>query len=133
MLTTFTELLNIHNAFHQGQYQNVVDFDISSLSESNKLPARVLQLRAQIAQGRAKDVLSNIGKEAQNPDIKAIQALAQQVSGDKGAAVSAIKQLAESGGENATVQLVGGIVLQHAGKSDEALALLAKHQGSLEA
>ncbi|KJZ79552.1 hypothetical protein HIM_01021 [Hirsutella minnesotensis 3608] len=59
------ELINIHNHFHQGQFQQVVDFDTSSFSPDNELP--------------------------------------------------------------------GGIVLQAAGKSDEALALLSQHQSSLEA
>jgi coatomer protein complex subunit epsilon len=35
--------------------------------------------------------------------------------------------------DNATVQVLGGTVLQGLGKSEEALAVLAKHQGNLEA
>jgi hypothetical protein len=46
--------------------------------------------------------------------------------------VTDIEQLIESQSENATVQLIGGIVLQSAGKTEEALSLLSKHQGSLE-
>ena len=44
-----------------------------------------------------------------------------------------IEQLIERQSENAAVQLIGGIVLQGAGKTEEALSLLSKHQGSLEA
>lgn len=128
-----TELLNIHNAFHQGQYQTVLDFDTSSLSPENRTPARVLQLRAQIAAGQVKEVLASIGKEGNAPDFAAVKAFAQYSSGSTSSAVSEIETLAEADSENTTVQLLGGTVLQAAGKTEEALSLLSKHQGSLEA
>ncbi|RWA07982.1 hypothetical protein EKO27_g7128 [Xylaria grammica] len=109
------ELINIHNHFHQGQFQEVVDFDTSSLSSENEVPARVLVLRARIALGQAEDVL------------------ADSALGQTDDAAQAIEELAESAGDNQTVQVLGGIVLQAAGKSDEALALLSKHSGSLDA
>ncbi len=127
------ELLNIHNAFHQGQYQTVIDFDTSSLSSENKTPARVLQLRAQIAIGEAKDVLASIGKEGNAPDFAAVKLFAQYSLGSTSNAVSEIESLIEAESENTTVQLLGGTVLQAAGKTEEALSLLSKHQGSLEA
>ncbi|CAD6582061.1 MAG: hypothetical protein ASARMPREDX12_000740 [Alectoria sarmentosa] len=127
------ELLNIHNAFHQGQYQTVIDFDISSLSSENKTPARVLQLRAQIAVGQTKEVLASIGKEGKAPDFTAVKAFAQYSSGSTSAAVSEIENLVEVESENSAVQLLGGTVLQAAGKTEEALLLLSKHQGSLDA
>lgn len=127
------ELLNIHNACHQGQYQTVIDFDTSSLSTENKIPARVLQLRAQIAVGQAKDVLAHIGKEGKAPDFAAVKAFAQYSSGSTSNAVSEIGRLIETESENPTVQLLGGTVLQAAGQTEEALSLLSKHQGSLEA
>ena len=127
------ELLNIHNAFHQGQYQTVIDFNASSLSSENQIPARVLQLRAQIALGQAKEVVKNIGKEGNAPDIVAVKAFAQYSLGSTSNAVSEIMKLVETESENTTVQLLGGTVLHGAGKTDEAMSLLSKHQGSLEA
>ncbi|KZF19642.1 hypothetical protein L228DRAFT_241400 [Xylona heveae TC161] len=127
------QLLNIHNAFHQGQYQAVIDFDTSSLSPENALAARVLQLRAQIALGHAEDVLADIEGEDDEADLAAVKVVAQYAAGDHAGAVSAAQQLAASSADNATVQVLAGTVLQAAGKTDEALALLAKHQGSLEA
>jgi len=47
--------------------------------------------------------------------------------------VSEVERLVQSQSENPTVQVLGGIVLQGAGKTEEALSLLGKHQGSLEA
>lgn len=47
--------------------------------------------------------------------------------------MKAVEDLASSEGENAVVQVLGGLVLQGAGKSEEALALLGLHQGNLEA
>jgi coatomer protein complex subunit epsilon len=109
------ELINIHNHFHQGQYQEVVDFDTSSFSPENALPARILQLRARIALGQADDVAAEVKGEAE-PDLEA----------------KTIEKLVSSAADNVTVQVIGGTVLQAAGKSDEALALLSQHQASRE-
>ena len=129
----FIELLNIHNAFQQGQYQTVIDFDTSSLSIENKIPARVLQLRAQVASGHAKQVLTDVKKEGERPDFAAVRAFAQYSAGNTLAAVTEVEKLVEAQSENTSVQLLGGTVLQAAGKTEEALSLLSKHQGSLEA
>ena len=125
------ELINIHNHFHQGQYQQVVDFVTSALSPENALPARVLQLRARIALGQAEDVVADVQGES-DPELEAVGALATQALGDSDEAVKAIEKLTESASDNATVQVLGGIVLQAAGKSEEALALLSQHQGNCE-
>lgn len=123
------ELINIHNHFHQGQYQEVVDFDTSAFSPENALPARVLQLRARIALGQADDVIADVQGESE-PDLAAVGALAQQSLGRSDEAVKTIEELAAASGDNVTVQVVGGTVLQAAGKSDEAIALLSQHSGS---
>lgn len=127
------ELLNIHNHFHQGQFAEVVSYDTSSLSPENALPARVLQLRAQIALGEAKDVLADVASKTE-PELQAVAALAHQALGEEDKAVKIIEGLIEKdeGGENGTVQVVGGTVLQRAGKSEEALGLLGRHQGNRE-
>jgi coatomer subunit epsilon len=125
------ELINIHNHFYQGQYEEVVDFDTSALSPENALPARVLQLRARIALGQAGDVLAEVqGKK--EPELEVVGALAEQALGDSDAAVKKIQKLATSAADNATVQVVGGTVLQAAGNSEEALALLSQHSGNCE-
>lgn len=111
----------------------MINFDTSSFSAENKIPARVLQLRAQIARGEGEEVLANIKKEGDAPDFSAVKALAQYSLNQAAEAVKDIETLVESQSENATVQLLGGTVLQAAGKTDEALSLLGKHQGSLEA
>ena len=125
------ELINIHNHFHQGQYQEVVDFDVSSLSPENALPARVLQLRARLALGQAEDVLADVQGETDKPELAAVGALAELALGNADAAVEAVGALAAgAAADNATVQVLGGTVLQAAGKAEEALALLGRHQGS---
>lgn len=118
------ELINIHNHFHQGQYQEVIDFDTSAFSPENALPARVLQLRARVALGQAEDVAADVQGESE-PDLVAIGALAKQSLGQSDEAVKTIEELATSSAENVTVQVVGSTVLQAAGKSEEALALLS--------
>ncbi|KAE8440681.1 hypothetical protein EG329_006818 [Mollisiaceae sp. DMI_Dod_QoI] len=126
------ELLNLHNFFHQGQYQEAVDFDTAGLSPENKLPARVLSLRAQIALGQAEDVIADVQGE-QDVELVAIGALAELAAGNESKALKIAEQLASESADNATVQVLAGTVLQAAGKSEEALALLSQHQGNLEA
>ncbi|KAM3433232.1 hypothetical protein MY4824_004918 [Beauveria thailandica] len=126
------ELINIHNHFHQGQYQEVIDFNTSSFSPENELPARLLVLRARIALGQAQEVLADV-KGASEPELQAVSALAQQALGKTDAAVGVVEKLVASHADNVAVQIVGGTVLQAAGKSEEALALLSQHQGSLDA
>lgn len=125
------ELINIHNHFHQGQYQEVVDFDTSSFSPENELAARVLVLRARIALGQAQEVLSEVKGETE-PELLAVGALAECTLGKADSAAQMIEKLAASSADNVTVQVVGGTVLQAAGKPEEALALLSQHQGSCE-
>lgn len=127
------ELINLHNHFHQGQYQEAADFDTSTLSPENALAARVLQLRARAALGQAEDVLADVQGEAA-PELRAVAALAEQALGRTEEAVAAVEELVktEEGKNNATVLVLGGTVLQAAGRSEEALALLGQHQGSCE-
>lgn len=78
-------------------------------------------------------MLSSIKSEGNAPDFAAVEAFAQYSTGSSSEAISQIESLVETESENATVQLLGGTVLQDAGKTEEALNLLGKHQGSLEA
>lgn len=79
-------------------------------------------------------MLASIKKEGGHAaDFAAMKAFAQYSLGQTSEAMKMMESLAESESENATVQLLGGIVLQSAGKTEEALSLLSKHQGSLEA
>ncbi|KKY39593.1 putative coatomer subunit epsilon [Diaporthe ampelina] len=132
------ELINLHAAFHQYQYQSVLDdFDPSSFSAENHLPARILQLRARIALGQGKEVLESEVAGAKEPELVAVGALAELSLGKEDDAVASVEKLLAEGGdavaENAIVQVVGGTVLASAGKADEALQLLGRHQGNLDA
>ncbi|AEO62439.1 uncharacterized protein THITE_2106599 [Thermothielavioides terrestris NRRL 8126] len=127
------ELINLHSHFHQGQYQEAADYDASALSPENALAARVLQLRARVALGRAEEVLAEV-RGAAEPELQAVGALAELALGRADAAAATAEALAKAhGAANATVQVLAGTVLQAVGRSEEALALLAQHQGSLDA
>ncbi|KIW00198.1 uncharacterized protein PV09_08238 [Verruconis gallopava] len=130
------ELVNIHNAYHQGQYQHVVDFDTSSFSPENEAPAQLLKLRALVALGRYDDVLATAaaakGAANKSPDLAAAALLAGYLKGDE-SAVEKAKALAEKEADALGVQILIGTLLARAGLVEEALALLAKHQGSLDA
>jgi coatomer protein complex subunit epsilon len=132
-LTLDIELLNIHSAFHSGQYQNVIEFDTAALSPENQLPAQILKLRAQIALGQTDAALAEPAIEEDTPDLSAVKALALQSAGKTNAALQLAQELAENYPDNNTVQVLAGTVLQAQGLGEEALALLAKHQGNLEA
>ncbi|KAI9669502.1 MAG: hypothetical protein M1829_005091 [Trizodia sp. TS-e1964] len=130
------ELLTMQNAFHQGQYSVVSNFDTSSLSPENAPLAQILALRARIAAGEAKEALAtleSLGKTKYSPDFLAIKALAEYTVGNKAAALKLAEDLATEHSENSTVQVLAGTVLQASGKSEEALTLLSKHEDSLEA
>ncbi|KAI5310481.1 hypothetical protein KEM55_006558 [Ascosphaera atra] len=135
--STEGELLNIHKAFHQGQYTEVLTFDTTSLSPENALTARVLKLRAKLALNQIDDVLSELEGEADDvPDLAAVRALAYEMSGEKREeALKEAERLAgdEKCAENGNVQVLCGTVLQAHGRSEEALKLLGRHQGNLEA
>lgn len=66
-------------------------------------------------------------------DLAAVKAFAEYTEGATEEAVKVIEGLVETASDNNTVQVLGATVLQSEGKSEEALALLGKHQGSLEA
>ncbi|KAI9767755.1 MAG: hypothetical protein M1840_005436 [Geoglossum simile] len=131
--STEGELLNIHNAFHQGQYSVVLEIDASSFSPENALPARILALRSRIALGQAIDVITELEAESHVPDLVVVRSLAQYAVGDKNEAVQVAEIQAGKSPDNATVQVVGGTILHAAGRSEAALELLGKHQGNLEA
>jgi len=109
-----------------------VDFDTAGLSAENKLPARVLSLRAQIALGHAEDVIADVEGE-KDVELVAVGALAESAAGNEAKAVKIAEKLASESADNNTVQILAGTVLQAAGKSEEALALLTQHQDNLEA
>lgn len=123
------ELVNIYNNFFQGQWQAVIDFDTASLSPQNVFAAKVLALRAHIALGEPEDVVANV-RGAEEPELQAVGALARYATGNTDAAIAAAEELVASHADNATVQLLCGSVLQAAGRTEEALSLLSRHQGN---
>jgi coatomer protein complex subunit epsilon len=126
-----TELINIHSAFHAGAFQQVLDFDTSSFSSANAVPARILKYRSKIALGQSKEVAAELSSE-KTPDLVAVKLLAEYENG-KDVVETAKKLAAQHGQENLAVQLCVGIVLDRAGETEAALELLSKHQGSLDA
>jgi coatomer protein complex subunit epsilon len=127
------ELALIHNAFHQGQFDKVTEWDTSSFSSEYQLPAKMLQVRARLALGRYDEVLS-IAKGQPSPDMKAAAVAAEyfKKQSESSPAVEKAKKLAESDGDNANVEILCGTILARIGETEQALALLSKHQGSLD-
>ncbi|KAI6809313.1 hypothetical protein KC358_g12687, partial [Hortaea werneckii] len=130
------ELVNIHTSFIQGQYASVLsDYTTSDFSESNRLPVKVLQYRAQCELGQYDQVINSISDSdaKQTPDLAAAKAFAKYLKTGSDDAAAEAEKLSESQADNLTVQLLCGTVLSRAGKQDAALSLLSKHQGSLDA
>ncbi|KAL9062381.1 MAG: hypothetical protein Q9157_008970 [Trypethelium eluteriae] len=131
----FPELVNIHSAFHQGQFSKVLsDYSPATFSTPNQLPARVLQLRARLALGEYDGVISEV-KGDSTPDLEAIKVLAEFLKDPENgvSAAQAGEQLAEKAGDNLTVQICCSTVFAAQENYEQALALLAKHQGTLDA
>ncbi|KAI5277897.1 hypothetical protein KEM52_004799, partial [Ascosphaera acerosa] len=106
----------------------------SALSSANALPARVLKLRAQIALGQPDEALAAVESDADTvPDLAAVRALARQAAGQRDAALQEARALAHAHPDSAAVQVLAGTVLQAHGESEAALALLARHEGNIEA
>ena len=136
-LTTFcrpshlAEHQRLHNAFHQGQYAAASQADLDGLSSpDSKLAAQVLTYRARLAAG---DAAAVVPPKEHGDDWDAVRALALLEAGQSAKAAELAGRLAERAPENASVQVLGATVLVRAGEPEKALALLAKHQGSLDA
>lgn len=69
------------------------------------------------------------------PDLEAVRILAEYLKDPENGEQSAKEgeQLGEKAGDNLTVQICCGTVLAAQGNYEQALALLAKHQGTLDA
>lgn len=130
------ELVNIHTAFIQSQYNSVMaDYTPSDFSASNSLPVQILQYRAQCALGQYDEVIGAISdSDAQRtPDLAAVRTWASYLQKGDDGAVAEAERLAASHGDNLTVQLLCSAILARSGHEDQALQLLAQHQGSLDA
>ena len=135
------ELVHIHTAFTQGQHSLVIsDYSPSSFSSANALAVQILQYRSQCALGQYDDVIAAISdSDAKGtPDLAAARlyasfllSLQQGKNGED--AVQEAEKLAEKAGDNLSVELLVGTVLARSGKQEQALALLSRHQGSLDA
>ncbi|KAK3113260.1 hypothetical protein LTR53_009628 [Teratosphaeriaceae sp. CCFEE 6253] len=130
------ELLNIHTAFVQGQHKAVLDdYSTSDFSQSNRLPVQILQYRAQCALGQYDEVIGNISDSdaRSTPDLAAVRTYASYLRQPTDGAVQEAERLAEKQGDNSSVQILCGTILARAEKFEQALQLLAKHTGSLDA
>ena len=124
------ELIDLRDHFAAGRWQEVVDYDTASLSPENKLPARVLALRARITLGDVQEVLTEAPADQEVPEVQAVLAAAEYATGNTSAALKRAEALVSSNGDNATVQVLAATILQNEGKTEEALALLSQHQGN---
>ncbi len=125
------ELLNISTAFYTHAYSSVLEVETSSLSPQNRATAQILKYRAQIALHQAREVLTVVSS-AKDPASQSIKALAQYKLGQS-SGVQLATSLAENEGEDPVVQIVCGTVLASSGSVPEAIDVLSKHQGNLEA
>ncbi|KAG8626422.1 hypothetical protein KVT40_005367 [Elsinoe batatas] len=133
--TTDSELINIHTAFHQSQHQTVIDTNLSSFSSTSAPFARLLQLRSRLALKQYSEALSSLPSPSPSasPQDLASRLLTTYLSSPSPKILSDAQALADSHPDDAAVQILIGTLLARAGEYDAALALLRKHQGSLDA
>lgn len=66
-------------------------------------------------------------------DLLVVKAFATYETSHTDASIAALDSLGKENGDNATVQLLVGAALAREGREKEALTLLGRHQGSLDA
>ncbi|KAK0258726.1 hypothetical protein LTR91_011663 [Friedmanniomyces endolithicus] len=123
-------------AMVQAQYTSVLnDYSTSDYSTSNRLPVQILQYRAQCALRQYDEVIGSISDSdaRSTPDLAAVRTYASYLQKPSASAVQEAERLAEKEGDNLSVQLLCGTILARAEKAEQALQLLAKHTGSLDA
>ncbi|KAK0835745.1 hypothetical protein LTR73_000244 [Friedmanniomyces endolithicus] len=123
-------------AMVQAQYTSVLnDYSTSDYSASNRLPVQILQYRAQCALRQYDEVIGSISDSDARftPDLAAVRTYASYLQKPSASAVQEAERLAEKEGDNLSVQLLCGTILARAEKAEQALQLLAKHTGSLDA
>lgn len=77
-------------------------------------------------------VIKELGDDS-DPALQATKAFAEYTVGRSKQSVAAIDELVLNYSENPTMQILGATILHLEGRSEEALTLLSKHQGDLEA
>lgn len=126
-------LFSTRNLFYQGNYKQVVEDNApANLSVEEELQHSVYVARSLIVLGQAADVAMQY-VEAPEPELGIVGCLAAVVNGQDDAVERAEAVIAQYGTVNEVVQVVGATILELAGRRDEALKLLAHHEGSLEA
>lgn len=123
----------IHNLFYQGAYKEVLAHSTAGYSAPAELQSRIYKYRAQIALGEASAVVSELEDTESSAALAAVKALALFKAGQIDDSLELVQELVESEGEDANVQVLGGIVLYLAGKAEDALLLLSQHENSLAA
>jgi hypothetical protein len=120
-------LENLKNLFYAGNYQAVAE---SPLASSN-IEAKVLHLQSLLAQGNAKQVLSQLSNTQVRPlELQALKLLAQQqLSTASDESVFELeKLLKESNGKNGLVASLAALFYIRQGLLQDALRALAPFQ-----
>lgn len=132
LTSIIVELYQIRSSFYQGNFQNVVNEPISSLTRSHE--AQLYQYRSRIELGQSAQVATEMGEtESTGAGFDVVRAYAEYRSGQKEKAVEDISELIQADVDDGTVQVIGGTVLYLEGRIDEALELLSNHENNLEA
>ncbi|KAK9451504.1 coatomer epsilon subunit-domain-containing protein [Limtongia smithiae] len=127
------ELFTIHNLFYQGAYREVLEVSLDGFSASALTLARVYHYRAAIALGDAAAVLEELEDTEGSAALASVKAFALSKTGKVDEALEIVEELVDTASSDSTVQVLGAIVLYLAGKLDDALLLLSKHEGNLAA
>lgn len=132
--------MNIHTAFHQNLFQNVIDTDVSSFSESNTIAVQLLRLRSRIALQQYDQALSELKKlPSPTTEYKAVERCLAYLKAAKAqrttvaeTALQQVSELSKSNPDNANVQILCATALAASGNLDDALACLAPHKNKID-
>lgn len=122
---------SLEQSFYTGNYKAVIEADLDTISDvEENFKAHILQARARIVEGRAKEVSAEL-VASEDPVYKLIRVYADSVNGSTNSITEAAG-IIETAPQNNFVKHLGGLIFARSGEYERALSLLRTHEGSLE-
>ena len=121
----------LEQSFYTGDYTSVVTADVESLeSPEERHKASLLQYRARIAQGKAKEVSAELVSST-DPALALVKVYADAVDGSSNS-IEAAAKIASTSPDDNDVKLLTGLIFARGGRYEDALRILSTHENSLE-
>lgn len=132
LATNFTDLFTLRQHFFTGEYSDVIDISPEDYTGAAAVTALEYKLRALIITGDYSTATSLLSSSSPDDTFKsAFEAYIALAQGSD--ASSTFEQLITDSKDASIVQILGSFYLIKAGRTEEAIKLLSRHEESLEA